>query len=103
MSIAWLMGALFLAGHVLEYIDLWSEFTPRTNAYGSLFYTITGLHALHLVVGLVMTAWVLFRALGGRYDRHRHLAVQTTVLYWHFVDAVWIAVFSTLYLSVSLR
>jgi heme/copper-type cytochrome/quinol oxidase subunit 3 len=101
MTIGWIMGALFLVGHVQEYIDLWPEFRPTTNAYGSAFYTITGLHALHLIVGLVMTGWVLFRARRGHYDEHRHLAVENSILYWHFVDAVWIAVFTSLYLSVS--
>ncbi len=101
MAIGWLMGALFLFGHVQEYVDLWSEFRPTTNAYGSLFYTITGLHALHLIVGMGMTGYVLYRAIGGRYDEHNHVPVQTSIMYWHFVDAVWIAVFTSLYLSVS--
>jgi heme/copper-type cytochrome/quinol oxidase subunit 3 len=102
LTVGLLMGSLFLFTHVLEYIDQWSEFTPTTNAYGSLFYTITGLHALHLIVGMVMVVWVLYRAIGGRYDEHHHLAVQTTVMYWHFVDGIWIFVFSILYLSVRL-
>jgi heme/copper-type cytochrome/quinol oxidase subunit 3 len=101
IAIGWVMGAVFLIGHFAEYATSWKEFRPSTNAYGSAFYTITGLHALHLMVGLVVLAYLWYRALRGHYDEHNHEPVQCGVLYWHFVDAVWIFVFSSLYLSVA--
>ncbi len=101
-AVAWVMAGVFLVGHFLEYADLWDKFRPSTNAYGSLFYSITMLHALHLIVGMTMVAYIWIRGLRGRYDEHRHVAVETTAMYWHFVDAVWIAVFASLYLSVAL-
>ena len=101
-AVAWVMAGAFLVGHFVEYADLWDKFRPSTNAYGSLFYSITMLHAVHLIVGMTMVAYVWIRGLRGRYDERRHVAVETTVMYWHFVDAVWIAVFASLYLSVAL-
>ncbi|HET8929018.1 MAG TPA: cytochrome c oxidase subunit 3, partial [Acidimicrobiales bacterium] len=94
------MGAIFLVGHALEYLKLSKELTPTSNAYGSAFYLITGLHAVHLTVGLVVLAYVLIQGFRGRYDSGGEpVGVQCGFLYWHFVDAVWIAVFSVLYLS----
>jgi len=97
------LAAVFLAGHVEEYVTLWSEFRPDTNAYGSVFYTITGLHALHLVVGMAVLTYLLVQSARGRYDGvpEPH-GVSAGILYWHFVDAVWIAVYTSLYLSVTL-
>jgi heme/copper-type cytochrome/quinol oxidase subunit 3 len=87
----------------MEYPDiLRHEFTPRTNAYGSLFFTITGLHGAHVAVGLLMNAWTQLRAWQGAFDEHRHVTVQNFVMYWHFVDVVWVFVLSTLYLSPHL-
>jgi len=103
LGIGWLMGAAFLAGHVDEYVRLWKEFRPGTNAYASSFYTITGLHAAHLVVGLVIVGYLWWRAATGRYDARHHNAVECGILYWHFVDVVWIFVYASLYLSVSWR
>jgi heme/copper-type cytochrome/quinol oxidase subunit 3 len=97
------MSGIFLAGHVSDTIKDWSHFRPSTNAYGSLFYTITNLHALHLVVGMAFLLFVLVRGITGRYDPEHLNEVEVVVLYWHFVDVVWIAVFSSLYLSVALR
>jgi heme/copper-type cytochrome/quinol oxidase subunit 3 len=102
MAMGWLMGALFLIGHFAEYHTLWAEFRPSTNAYGSAFYSITGLHALHLIVGLVVMGYLWVRTVNGKYTEHRHDPVVNGILYWHFVDAVWIAVYSSLYLAVTL-
>jgi heme/copper-type cytochrome/quinol oxidase subunit 3 len=103
LALGWLMGAVFLAGHLMEYAELWKDFRPSTNAYGSAFYTITGLHAAHLLVGLVVIAYLLVRTVNGRYDEHRHEPIVNGAMYWHFVDAVWAVVYTSLYLAVSLR
>jgi heme/copper-type cytochrome/quinol oxidase subunit 3 len=90
------MGALFVSVQMYE----WSQagFTPSTNVYGSLFYTITGFHGLHVIVGLVfiltVSIWDLRHA---SYNAERHLPVRLSFLYWHFVDIVWIFVFGSLY------
>ncbi len=94
------MGAIFLIGHALEYLKLSEELTPTSNAYGSVFYLVTGLHAVHLTVGLIVLGYMLVQGMRGRYDSGGEpVGVQCGFLYWHFVDAVWIAVFSVLYLS----
>ncbi len=102
LGIAWIMGALFLVGHFIEWFHLAHEFTPTTNAYGSLFYTITGLHALHLIIGLIVAGYLWIGAMAGRYERGSTTGLECGILYWHFVDAVWVFVYGTLYLSVTL-
>ena len=67
-------------------------FTPQTNAYGSLFFTITGLHGLHVLVTLVLAAFMLDAAALGHFDARHYQAVENAALYWHFVDAVWIVI-----------
>jgi heme/copper-type cytochrome/quinol oxidase subunit 3 len=94
------LAGVFLGFHLDELHTNWQEFRPSTNAYGSLFYVITNLHALHLVIGMAFLVFVIVRILQGKVRPERHDALTVSVLYWHFVDAVWIAVFSTLYLSV---
>ena len=75
------------------------EFTPKTDTYGSLFFTITGAHSAHLVAGLLLLAWVQVRAWFSAYSTRRHLGVQMASFYWHFVVAVQLAIFVTLYLT----
>lgn len=91
------LGIVFLAIQVTEYRH--KPFTPATDAYGSLFFTITGFHGAHVLVGLLMVAVVAVRAWLGHFSERRHLAVTNVSLYWHFVDLVWLAVFASLYLS----
>jgi len=92
-----LLGAVFLGIQLVEYRH--QSFTPATSAYGSLFYTITGFHGAHVAVGLLMLAVVGLRAWLGHFSSRHHLAVTNVSWYWHFVDAVWLAVFTSLYLS----
>jgi heme/copper-type cytochrome/quinol oxidase subunit 3 len=100
LAIGWVLGATFLTLQlVVEWPTLLEEFTPRTDAYGSIFFTLTGLHALHVGVGLVMSAWVQVWAWRGAYDERRHVSVQNFAMYWHFVDSVWLFVLLTLYVS----
>lgn len=92
-----ILGAVFLSIQIVEYGNL--PFSPETDAHGSLFYVIIGFHSAHVAVGLLMMAVVLFRTWLGHFRMGRHLAVTVTSWYWHFVDVVWLAVFTTLYLS----
>jgi cytochrome c oxidase subunit I+III len=97
LAITILLGVAFLVVQVVEYSR--QTVGPGTNAYGSLFFTITGFHGAHVAVGLLMLLYVLARALRGDFGDDRHEAVSNVALYWHFVDAVWLAVFTSLYLS----
>ena len=97
LTITLLLGAVFLSIQGVEYAH--KPFHLSTDAYSSVFYTITGLHGTHVFVGLLMVAVTLVRTLRGHFSAGRHLAVTNTAMYWHFVDAVWVAVFTSLYLS----
>ena len=103
IGVTFTMGAVFMAGHIQEWYVLLPKFTWRTNAYGSIWYTVTGLHALHLIIGLGVLAFLWVQSWRGQYDdRPDASSVSCGILYWHFVDAVWVAVYSSLYLSVTL-
>lgn len=95
-----ILGIIFLGLQVLEYSR--KTFTPASSAYGSLFFTITGFHGAHVFAGLLMNVVIQVRAWLGHFTARRHLAVSNIVLYWHFVDVVWIVVFASLYLSPRL-
>ncbi len=97
LFITFLLGAAFLVIQGIEYSN--KSFTPASHAYGSLFFTITGLHGTHVFVGLLMNVFVQLRAWAGHFTKERHLAVTNAGWYWHFVDLVWIAVLTSLYLS----
>jgi heme/copper-type cytochrome/quinol oxidase subunit 3 len=101
LALSFLLGAAFLANQVVDYRDL--TFGIRDNAYASLFYVTTGLHGMHVAVGLVLSLAVQAKVAAGRIDADDHLSVRVFSLYWHFVDVVWIAVFSSLYLSTHVR
>ncbi len=95
------MGLAFVVNQGFEFKSL--EFAASKNAYASLFIVITGLHGLHLLVGLMISGVVQLKAALGWFDADRHLSVTVFALYWHFVDVVWILVFSSLYLSAHVR
>ncbi|HEY4378436.1 MAG TPA: cytochrome c oxidase subunit 3 [Acidimicrobiales bacterium] len=101
LAVSFVLGLAFLANQVKDYQDL--TFGARDNAYASLFYLITGLHGLHVLVGLCMNGVVQAKAWTRRVSAEHHIVVTVFSLYWHFVDVVWIFVFSSLFLSVSLR
>jgi heme/copper-type cytochrome/quinol oxidase subunit 3 len=94
------LGAVFIAIQLgIEYPEALREFTPRTNSYGSMFFTLTGFHGAHVIVGLAMSAWTQVRAWTGAFDADRHVTVQIFAMYWHFVDVVWLFVLATIYIS----
>jgi heme/copper-type cytochrome/quinol oxidase subunit 3 len=93
------LGAAFLAGQGLEYARLLGAgLRPGSEMFGTTFFTLTGLHALHVLVGLVLLA-TLFAAATARPRRVGHTAWEGIAMYWHFVDAVWVVVFSVVYLG----
>jgi heme/copper-type cytochrome/quinol oxidase subunit 3 len=97
LAVAFVLAAAFLGIQVFEYAS--SEFSWSTNAYGSLFFTVTGFHGLHVLLALLLNAALQVRAAFGDFDERRHGAVETVALYWHFVDVVWILIFLSLYVG----
>jgi cytochrome c oxidase subunit III len=92
-----LMGIVFLVLQSFEYIDHWKTLAPYSNSYGSIFYAITTLHAAHVVVGLLLLAYVGVMPFFGDSRRSPHRAYETVAMYWHFVDFVWIWIVLLLY------
>jgi cytochrome c oxidase subunit III len=100
LVVAALLGIAFI---VLEAFDWSSEkFTPYTNAYGSLFFAITGIHILHLAVGVMILFVLALWAALGYFDRRRTAVLMTGALYWRFVALSWLVFFFTLYISPRL-
>ncbi|HEV2249256.1 MAG TPA: cytochrome c oxidase subunit 3 [Candidatus Limnocylindria bacterium] len=99
LALTALLGAAFLAGQGLEYARLLGAgLRPGSELFGTTFFTLTGLHAIHVLVGLVLLG-TLFVASSARPRRVGHAAWEGIAMYWHFVDAVWIVVFSVVYLG----
>ncbi len=98
MAISFVMGLSFLLFTLYDFEEL--TFGWRDNAYGSIYYTIVGLHAWHVFVGLAISVAIQAKAWLGRYDRGRHASAEVFSLYWHFVDGIWLLVFPALFLSV---
>jgi cytochrome c oxidase subunit 3 len=91
------MGATFLAGQAYEYKHL--GFGLTSNLFGSTFYILTGFHGLHVFVGIVLMGIVVGRSLlPGHYTEAKHFGVEAAEIYWHFVDVIWILLFTLLYL-----
>ena len=94
-----LLGATFLSIQAYEYRKLMHHgFTPSASIFGSCFFTLTGFHGLQLLGGVAWLTVVTIRALLGVYDQGRYLGIELAGLYWHFVDLVWIILFTIVYL-----
>ncbi|MBM3943917.1 MAG: heme-copper oxidase subunit III [SAR202 cluster bacterium] len=91
------LGLVFLAGVGYEWHEAYAHFPPST-AFGTAFFTMTGVHATHVLSGLVMLAIVWVRGRDGRYTKGNFWGVEGTVKYWHFVDVAWVFIYPTLYL-----
>lgn len=93
------LGAAFLTGTGIEWRHLIYDegLTIRTNLFGTTYYSLVGLHAFHVTVGLLMLAIVLIFALSGFIEQKHAGRVEVLSLYWHFVDAVWVVVFTVVY------
>jgi cytochrome c oxidase subunit III len=95
-----ILGALFLFGTGREWYRLIYEhgLTISTNLFGTTYYSLVGLHAFHVTVGLIMLTVVLIFGLAGRVHEDQFRRVDVLALYWHFVDAVWVVVFTVVYI-----
>lgn len=96
-----LMGAIFLGGQVYEYLNL--GYGLDKNVFSSCFYVMTGFHGLHVFVGILLMLGVLWRSRRpNHYNEAKHTGVEMTEIYWHFVDIIWIVLFSLLYILTLL-
>jgi cytochrome c oxidase subunit 3 len=95
-----ILGVLFLAVQAFEYANFIfvDHFTITSGIYGTVFFSLTGLHGLHVTIGAILLIGVLIRTFLGHFSSRSHFGVEGTILYWHFVDVVWIALYATLYL-----
>ncbi|HEY5048461.1 MAG TPA: cytochrome c oxidase subunit 3 [Rhizomicrobium sp.] len=91
------MGLVFLIVQALEWKS--KTYSITSSSYGSLYFTITGLHMAHVIVGMVILGVVFAWSAAGKFTPRRHTPVLISSTYWHFVDAVWVVVFTTLYLT----
>jgi cytochrome c oxidase subunit 3 len=94
-----LLGGIFIAGTAYEWYDLIYKhgLTIRTNLFGTTFYSLVGLHATHVVVGLMLLSLALFFSLRGEMKEEHSEKLEVLSLYWHFVDGVWVIVFLVVY------
>ena len=94
------LGLIFLVSTAIEWHHLIFDegLTIQTNLFGTTYYSLVGLHASHVIVGLIMLGLVLIFALFGWVKQQHTEKVETLSLYWHFVDAVWVVVFTVVYL-----
>jgi heme/copper-type cytochrome/quinol oxidase subunit 3 len=94
------LGAVFLIGQLTEYARLYADgITLGSNLFTSAFFTLTGFHGLHVFVGLIALGIIGLLARAGDFRRgRRRVAVDAVAIYWHFVDGIWVVVFSVVYL-----
>ncbi|MCL5998640.1 MAG: heme-copper oxidase subunit III [Chloroflexi bacterium] len=94
-----LLGVLFLGGQAIEYQHLiFTEHFGFGDSFGTAFFTLTGLHGLHVLVGVLWAVAVALRARHGAFSARNYTTVEMFGLYWHFVDLVWILIFTIVYL-----
>lgn len=92
-----LMGVIFLGGQVYEYLTLGYGLTE--NIFSNCFYLMTGFHGLHVFIGVLLILGVLWRSRrAGHYGSHHHIGIEMAEIYWHFVDIIWIILFTLLYI-----
>ena len=99
-----ILGSVFLGGQIYEYSGLFGiGFNPQYKVFGSAFFTLTGFHGLHVTIGIIFLLVMLIRSLRGDFTPQKHFGVEAAEMYWHFVDLVWVVVFSTVYLLPLIR
>ena len=90
-----LLGCTFLFIQINEYVHI--GFAPQDSAQATVFYSLTGLHGAHVIIGLVLLLTVTIRSFRGHYSPEEHRGVELPGIYWHFVDVMWIVVYFTTY------
>lgn len=99
LGITILLGTIFLIATGMEWYTLITHdgLTLQTNLFGTTFYSLVGLHASHVIIGLIMLGLLWIFSVTGHVNQHHSERIQTLALYWHFVDAVWVVVFTVVY------
>jgi cytochrome c oxidase subunit 3 len=95
MVSTFLLGFTFLFVQINEYIHV--GFPPRASGQATIFYSLTGLHGAHVVVGLCALLMVTIRSFRGHYSPEHHMGMEVPGIYWHFVDIMWVIVYTTVY------
>jgi cytochrome c oxidase subunit 3 len=95
MVTTFLLGLTFLFIQINEYVHI--GFSPQDNAYGSIFFGLTGLHGAHVTIGLILLGIVTVRSFRGHFTAEEHRGVEVPGIYWHFVDVMWIVVYTSVY------
>lgn len=101
-----ILGLSFLTLQGIEYVTLITgpeHFTISKDIFGSAFFMLTGFHGLHVMVGAIFLIVCLVRATRGHFTKEKHFAVEAAEMYWHFVDVVWVFVFTLVYLVPLVR
>jgi cytochrome c oxidase subunit 3 len=96
MASTFLLGLTFLFVQINEYVHV--GFAPQDHAFGTIFYSLTGLHGAHVAIGLMILATVTIRSFRGHYSPDSHRGVEVPGIYWHFVDIMWIVVYTSVYI-----
>jgi cytochrome c oxidase subunit 3 len=96
LVLTFLMGLTFLLTQILEYSRV--GFAPHDTAFGTIFFSLTGLHGAHVFVGLTLLLFATIRAFRGHFTAEHHHGVEIPGIYWHFVDVMWIVVYATIYI-----
>ena len=100
LSATALLGCVFLGGQFYEFTTFYSDgLTLSRNLFGSSFFTLTGFHGTHVAIGVFWLGSLIVHSLRGRLHAEHSLLVEIAGLYWHFVDIVWILIFTLVYLS----
>ena len=96
LLLTFLMGLVFLLTQAREYSRV--GFAPHDGAFGTIFYCLTGLHGAHVFVGLSILLFMTIRSFRGHFSADHHHGVEIAGIYWHFVDVMWIVVYTTIYI-----
>ena len=96
LVLTFFMGLTFLLTQATEYARV--GFAPHDGAFGTIFYCLTGLHGAHVFVGLTILLFMTIRSFRGHFSPEHHHGVEIGGIYWHFVDVMWIVVYSTIYI-----
>jgi cytochrome c oxidase subunit 3 len=95
MTATFLLGLTFLFIQINEYVHI--GFAPQDHAQATIFFSLTGLHGAHVTIGLILLGMVTIRAFRGHFSPESHHGMEIPGIYWHFVDVMWIVVYTTIY------
>ena len=96
ITTTFLLGLTFLFVQINEYVHI--GFSPQDHAQGTIFYGLTGLHGAHVFIGLTLLLFVVIRSFRGHFTPAEHRGVEVPGIYWHFVDVMWVIVYTSVYI-----